>query len=125
MPDNRSNRPNRPIRPRQGAPGARGKRRVVIDSGAARPRLDSRDRRERPEGRTKQQTPVAPPTGPVTVPSGVTVRDFSQALGVQMPELIKILMNLGQMRTATQSLSDDEVELIAAELKREVTIKHV
>jgi translation initiation factor IF-2 len=28
------------------------------------------------------------------------------------------------MRTATQSLSDDEVELIAAELKREVTIKH-
>jgi len=42
-----------------------------------------------------------------------------------MPELIKILMNLGQMRTATQSLSDEEVELIAAELKREVTIKHV
>ena len=61
----------------------------------------------------------------MTVQSGVTVRDFSQALGVPMPELIKILMNLGQMRTATQSLSDEEVELIAAELKREVTIKHV
>jgi translation initiation factor IF-2 len=29
------------------------------------------------------------------------------------------------MRTATQSLSDEEVELIAAELQREVTIKHV
>ena len=28
------------------------------------------------------------------------------------------------MRTATQSLSDEEVELIAAELEREVTIKH-
>ena len=28
------------------------------------------------------------------------------------------------MKTATQSLSDDEVELIAAELEREVTIKH-
>ena len=42
-----------------------------------------------------------------------------------MPELIKILMNLGQMRTATQSLSDEEVELIGNELKREVTIKHV
>jgi len=65
------------------------------------------------------------PTGPVTVQSGVTVRDFSQALGVPMPELIKILMNLGQMRTATQSLSDEEVELIGTELKREVTIKHV
>jgi translation initiation factor IF-2 len=33
-------------------------------------------------------------------------------------------MNLGQMKTATQSLSDDEVLLIAAELEREVTIKH-
>jgi translation initiation factor IF-2 len=41
-----------------------------------------------------------------------------------MPEIIKILMGLGQMRTATQSLSDEEVELIASEVKREVTIKH-
>ena len=41
-----------------------------------------------------------------------------------MSDLIKILMNLGVMRTATQSLSDDEVELIATELKREITIKH-
>jgi translation initiation factor IF-2 len=60
----------------------------------------------------------------VTVESGVIVKDLSQALGVPMPELIKILMGLGQMRTATQSLTDDEVEVIAAELKREITIKH-
>ena len=52
------------------------------------------------------------------------MRDFSQALGVSMPQIIKMLMGLGQMKTATQSLSDDEVELIAAELEREVTIKH-
>src|ERR687883_641130 len=122
--DSGRNRPNRPMRPRQGAPGQRRKRRVVIDQSAARPR-DARQQRERPDAqRPKQPREVAPPTGPVTVESGVTVRDLSQALGVQMPELIKILMNLGQMRTATQSLSDDEVELIAAELKREITIKH-
>src|SRR5579859_3700458 len=42
-----------------------------------------------------------------------------------MQDIIKILMGLGTMRTATQSLTDDEVELIAAELKREVTIKHL
>ena len=41
-----------------------------------------------------------------------------------MPQIIKMLMGLGQMKTATQSLSDEEVELIAAELEREVTIKH-
>ncbi|HKU58961.1 MAG TPA: translation initiation factor IF-2, partial [Gaiellaceae bacterium] len=67
---------------------------------------------------------ITPPTGPVTVESGVTLRDFSQALGVAMPQIIKLLMNLGQMKTATQSLTDDEVLLIAAELEREVTIKH-
>src|SRR5512133_2580420 len=117
-------RPNRPIRPR-GAGGARGKRRVVIDSGAGRPqRPDARQARERAEPRPPKQA-VAPPTGPVTVQSGVTVRDFSQALGVPMGELIKILMGLGQMKTATQSLADDEVEVLAAELKREVTIRHV
>jgi translation initiation factor IF-2 len=116
------NKPNRPIRPRQGAPGR--KRRVVIDSGAARPRPDSRQARDRGEQRPRQQTPVAPPTGPATVESGITVRDLSQALGVQMQDLIKLLMGLGQMRTATQSLTDDEVELIAAQLEREITIKH-
>ena len=41
-----------------------------------------------------------------------------------MSQIIKILMGLGQMRTATQSLSDDEVQLIATEVGREVTIKH-
>src|SRR5436189_4657851 len=119
-------KPNRPIRPRGGA-GPRGKRRVVIDQGGNRPGgPPGRQGRGRQEvGPPKRPREVVAPTGPVTVESGVTVRDFSQALGVQMPELIKILMNLGQMRTATQSLSDEEVELIAAELKREVKIKHV
>jgi translation initiation factor IF-2 len=119
---NGPNKPNRPIRPRQGAPGR--KRRVVIDSGAARPRPDSRQARDRTEQRPRSQAPVAPPTGPATVESGITVRDLSQALGVQMQDIIKLLMGLGQMRTATQSLSDDEVELIAAQLEREITIKH-
>ncbi|MDQ3992215.1 MAG: translation initiation factor IF-2 [Actinomycetota bacterium] len=120
-----NDRPNRPIRPR-GPVGGRGKRRVVIDTQASRPRPDARQARERPgDGRAKQQAPVAAPTGPVTVPSGVTVRDFSQALGVPAAQLIKIMMGLGRMIQITQSLSDDEVELIAAELDREVTITHV
>ena len=68
------NKPNRPLRPRTGGVGGR-KRRVVIDSGAARPRQDSRQARERMDARPKQP-PGPPPTGPVTVPSGsaITVR---------------------------------------------------
>jgi len=120
----RPNRPNRPIRPRQGAPAGRRKRRVVIDTGAARPRQDSRQARDRQEARPKTPREVVQPTGPVTVESGVTVKDLSQALGKPMPEIIKMLMVLGAPKTATQSLSDEEVELIAAEIDREITIKH-
>src|SRR4051812_14054959 len=116
--------PKRPIRPRQGGgPGRR--RRVVIDTGAARPRPDGRGARDqRGPVQPKQPREIVQPTGPVTVPSGITVREFSQALGVGMQDLIKMLMALGAMKTATQSLTDDEVELLAVELKREITIKH-
>ncbi|HET7129439.1 MAG TPA: translation initiation factor IF-2 [Gaiellaceae bacterium] len=117
-------KPNRPIRPRGGGP--KGRRRVVIEGGSGRPGTGQRQRpSDRPADRgPRQPREVAAPTGPATVESGVTLRDFSQALGVAMPQIIKLLMNLGTMKTATQSLTDDEVLLIAAELEREVTIKH-
>jgi len=117
-------KPNRPIRPRGGGP--KGRRRVVIDQGGGRPGQGQRQRPGDRAGGDRQRQPreVVAPTGPVTVESGVTLRDFSQAVGVSMPQIIKLLMGLGTMKTATQSLTDDEVELIAAELGREVTIKH-
>src|SRR5438552_17077191 len=116
----------RPIRPRGGGGPGNRKRRVVIDGGGGRPGAGQRqrpgDRAEPRQPRTPRE--VVPPTGPVTVESGVTLRDFSQALGTSVADLIKLLMNLGQMKNANQSLSDEEVELLAVELKREVTIKH-
>jgi translation initiation factor IF-2 len=95
----------------------------VIEAGAARGR-DARAARDRSQQAAPRTPPPPPPTGPVTVESGVTVKDLSGALGVPMSQIIKILMGLGQMRTATQSLSDEEVELISAEVGREVTVKH-
>src|SRR5213078_3995521 len=90
------------------------------------PRQDGRQARggQQDGPRREARQPAAPPTGPVAVESGVSVRDFSQALGVSMQNIIKSLMGLGVLKTATQSLTDEEVELIAAELQREVTIKH-
>jgi translation initiation factor IF-2 len=111
------------VRPRQ-APSRGRKRRVVIDTGAARPRPDSRQQRERTEPRPKAP-PAPPPTGPVTVPSGVSVKELSSALGIPAVQIIKIMMGLGEMVTITQTLSDEAVQLIANEVKREVNIKHV
>jgi translation initiation factor IF-2 len=119
---NGGNRPNRPLRPRGGGTGGR-RRRVVIDQGGARPSREQRQARQDSRPR-EPRAPAPPQTGPVSVESGVSVRDLSQALGVPMPKIITFLMGLGTPRTATQSLSDEEVELIAAEVGREITIKH-
>src|SRR5918911_665470 len=119
-----ADRPNRPIRPR--GPGGGRRRRVVIDTAAGRPRPDARQQRGAQDGQTRQKPaqPAAAPTGPVTVESGVTVKDLSQALGITVPKIITILMGLGVAKTVTQTLADEEVELIAAEVGREITIKH-
>ncbi len=117
----------RPIRPRGGGGPGNRRRRVVIDGGTGRPGAGQRQRPGDRQGADRaQKTPreVAPPTGPVTVESGISLRDFSQALGVSMGQIITMLMKLGSMKTATQTLTDDEVGMIAAELEREVTIKH-
>ncbi len=114
----------RPLRPRGGAPGGRRKRRVVIDTQAARPRQADRPPRDgQKQDRAPQQAP-AQPTGPVKVNSGATVKELSAALGVPVPEIIKIMMGVGEMVTITQSLSDDAIGLIGTELKREIEIKH-
>src|SRR5213596_3410333 len=120
------NRPNRPMRPRQGGPGGRRKRRVVIDNAANRPRDVRQQQREREAARPKTPREVAPVTGPVSVESGLTLRDLSQALGIPAPKIIMFMMGLGKVVTITQSLGDDEVELIAAELapERELRIRH-
>jgi len=113
------------MRPRGGAGGPGRRRRVVIDSGAARPRDGRQAREQRQDSRPKERREVVHPTGPVTVESGVSVRDLSQALGIPAAQIIKVMMNLGKMVQITQSLTDDEIELIATEVNREITIKHI
>jgi translation initiation factor IF-2 len=119
------NKPQRPLRPRGGTPPGRRKRRVVID--APRPRPDqqrSRDGGGAPKQPRDPAQTVARDSGPVAVASGATVKDISAALGVPASQIIKIMMNAGEMVTITQSLGDDAIELIASELEREVEIKH-
>jgi translation initiation factor IF-2 len=130
MANSGSSRPNRPIRPRQGAVGPHRKRRVVIDNqasraGGGRPGAPA-SREPRADARTSGKAAAPAPTGPITVPSGVSVRDLSQALGIPVAQIIKIMMGLGEMVTITQSLNDEAVVLIGAELAppREIKIKH-
>ena len=47
----------------------------------------------------------------VRVEPGATVKDLGDALGVPPTRIIKVLMGLGEMKTLTQTLSTEEIEL--------------
>ena len=51
-------------------------------------------------------------------------RTSPRSSSIPTSQIIKTLMGLGEMATITQSLSDDAIELIAAELERKVNIVH-
>jgi translation initiation factor IF-2 len=60
--------------------------------------------------------PVALPTGPIRVPRAVTVEEFASKVGRAPAEIIKILLQMGELKTISQSLTDEAVELLADEL---------
>ena len=98
------------------------RRRVVIDASArnrgARPTAAPEPRPE-PEPAAKAEP--ADEDG-VRVEPGATVKDLGDALGVPPTRVISVLMSLGEMKTLTQTLSIEEIELVAEELGAKVQI---
>jgi translation initiation factor IF-2 len=106
----------------------RKRRRVVIDAsatnrGASRTAATPAAAREEPKA-----APVEEPVGEtanktaVRIEPGATVKDLADALGVAPAQVVKVLFSLGEMKTVTQTLSTDEIELVAAEMGVEVEI---
>ncbi len=100
------------------------RRRVVIDASA-------RNRGARPTAtpaapREQEAAPVAESEASeeagVRVEPGATVKDLGDALGVPPTRIIQVLMGLGEMKTLTQTLSIEEIELICEELGVKVEI---
>jgi translation initiation factor IF-2 len=137
-------RPTRDSLQGERAPGrAPGRRRVVIDSQASRrtpsgapppssqpPRRQRRGRRRRgvydeeAEARpAASQTALAEPDA-IRINSGSTVKDVAEYLDVPVPEVMKQLMALGEMKTLTQTLSDEAIVELADKLNKEVEIVH-
>jgi translation initiation factor IF-2 len=135
-------RPTRDSLQGERAPGsAGGRRRVVIDSQASRrtpggaaptvqpPRRQRRGRRRRgvyDEEAESRPAATPEPSQPaaVRINSGSTVKDVAEYLDVPIPEVMKKLMALGEMKTLTQTLSDEAVLLLASELGKEAELVH-
>jgi translation initiation factor IF-2 len=129
-----------PVRPQEKPAGGTGgggasskKRRVVIDSQAARrdqmggpppqrpPRRRGGRRRrpllEEPPPKAAEVEPEA-----TKVPSGATVREVAELLGLGSSEVIKKLMTMGEMATLTQTLTDESIAAIADEYDRKIEV---
>jgi len=74
-------------------------------------------------GTRKRAAAAPPPTGKVEVEVPVTVRDFSQAMGVKANDIIFRLMKQGKMVNLNTLLDEETVELLAIDYDREVAIK--
>jgi translation initiation factor IF-2 len=131
-------KPVRPARPQASAtspPSGKKRRRVVIDSQASRrdemrqappPRPPRRrgGRRRRPlleEPVEKPQVEEVEPEA-LKIPSGASVREVAETLGVGSAEVIKKLMGMGEMATLTQTLSDETIVALAKELDQKVEV---
>jgi translation initiation factor IF-2 len=113
----------RPVATPQREKKEKKRRRVVIDASATnrapRPTVAPAAPRE-PERAPVEEKPEE--KGGVRVEPGATVKDLGEALGVPPTQIIKVLMALGEMKTLTQTLSTEEIELVAEELGVEVEI---
>jgi translation initiation factor IF-2 len=56
------------------------------------------------------------------VPRGATVQDLADRLGRSAGDLIRILMRMGEMLTATQSMSDEAIQLLGEEIRARIEI---
>jgi translation initiation factor IF-2 len=101
------------------------RRRVVIDASArnrgARPAAPAAPVPSKEPARSPAEE-EEPESSRVRVEPGATVKDLGEALGVSPTQIIKVLMGLGEMKTLTQTLSTEEIELVAEELGVEVEI---
>ncbi|MEX2194856.1 MAG: translation initiation factor IF-2 [Thermoleophilaceae bacterium] len=128
----------RPTR-RPGGGGGGGRRRVVIDSQASRrtpggpppqqqPPRRGRGRRRRTPWVDLEDQPQQEPVvkeDPITeIKSGATVKEVAESLGIPAPEVIKKLMELGEMATLTQTLPDDAVAVLADGFEKKINIVH-
>jgi translation initiation factor IF-2 len=55
-------------------------------------------------------------TGPVQLPAQITVKEFAEKAGVQVPQVVSALMKNGVMATITQSIDYDTAAIVASEL---------
>ncbi|MGW1162813.1 translation initiation factor IF-2 [Streptomyces sp. NPDC002519] len=114
---------------RPGGPGARGGTQGAFGRPGGPARRGRKSKRQR---RQEYEAMQAPSVGGVMLPrgNGETIRlsrgasltDFAEKINANPASLVAVMMNLGEMVTATQSVSDETLLLLAGEMNYTVQI---
>jgi translation initiation factor IF-2 len=107
---------------KKGGRDSRKRRRVVIDPGATNKPSRPAGKKGREEKRKPEPEKVPEEPAVIRVEPGATVQDLAEAVGVPPARVVQVLFNLGEMKTQTQTLSEDEIELVAEELGVQVEV---
>jgi translation initiation factor IF-2 len=117
-----------PARPGGGGRG-RGGTQGAFGRPGGRPQRSRTSRRQRRQEFDNMQ---APSIGGVQIPRGngqvirlsrgASLSDFADKIGVNPASLVQVLFHLGEMVTATQSVNDETLQLLGAELNYSVQV---
>jgi translation initiation factor IF-2 len=114
-------------------PGGGGRGRSGTQGAFGRPGgRPSRGRKSKKQRRQEFDNMQAPSIGGVSVPRGTgqvirlsrgaSLSDFADKIGVNPASLVQVLFHLGEMVTATQSVNDETLQLLGAELNYTVQV---
>ncbi|MGH3305223.1 MAG: translation initiation factor IF-2, partial [Streptosporangiaceae bacterium] len=114
-------------------PGGGGRGRAGAAGAFGRPGgRPSRGRKSKKQRRQEFDNMQAPTIGGVSIPRGngqvirlsrgASLSDFADKIGVNPASLVQVLFTLGEMVTATQSVNDETLQLLGAELSYNVQV---
>ncbi|WP_394282072.1 translation initiation factor IF-2 [Corynebacterium sp.] len=114
----------------RGRGGRRGGTAGAFGRPGGAPRRGRKSKRQKRSEYEEQQAPnviggVRLPDGggkTVRLRQGATLSDFAEKIGTEASNLVQALFNLGEMVTATQSVPEETLQLLAAEINYEVKI---
>jgi len=106
-----------------GRPGGNrpsGQRRPPRRTGRRRRRRDQDDLQPQFTTYTSSDAPV--PSGVVIIERGVSAQEFAPKLNRTAADVVRFLLNNGEMVTATMTLADEQMELFALEVGAEILL---
>ncbi len=115
--------------PGRSGPGGRGTTAGAFGRPGGRPSKGRKSKRAKRQEFDNMQAPVMEGVrimrgggATVRLPRGASLTDFAEKIDAMPADLVKVLIGLGEMVTATQSIDDDTLRLLGAELSYAVEV---